>query len=208
LHCSNMCHAANLVTQRQVDCVQPSGMLANHVLHVLFVATMYAVCLILYRYVCLQVLSRQQTAGRCTSCAKWPCSQVSPPCLSSKQADNPALCIYFKTALLNCLKKSPTKNPLLGGLHAATENDGAWLLHQFSTESSKNQNSILYIKSPSQRASFQPFSSPKVRPSLFAAKLGTAVKGRPRTFTIIILRSRSQQAKRKKPPKNVQPTDN
>ena len=39
--------------QRYVDCVHPSGKIANHVLHVLFVATMYAVCLILYRYVCL-----------------------------------------------------------------------------------------------------------------------------------------------------------
>jgi len=70
VHCSNMCHASYLVTQRHVDCVQPSGQLANYVLHVLFVATMYAVYLILYQYVCLQVLSRQQTARRCTSCAK------------------------------------------------------------------------------------------------------------------------------------------
>ena len=115
LHCSNMCHAAYLATQRHVDCVHPSGKLANFVLHVLFVATMYAVSLILYQYVRLQVLSRQQFAGRCTSCAKWPCSQVSP-CWSSQQADNPALCYYavnyyFKTAASNCQKKTPTKNP-------------------------------------------------------------------------------------------------
>ena len=73
-----------------LDCVHPSGKLADSgsVLHVLFVATMHAVCLILYRYVCLQVLSWQQSAGRCTSCAKWPCSQVFP-CLSSQQVDNP-----------------------------------------------------------------------------------------------------------------------
>jgi len=58
LHCSNMCHASYLVTQSHVDCVHPSGKLAIYVLHVLFVATMHAVCLILKRYVCLQVLSR------------------------------------------------------------------------------------------------------------------------------------------------------
>jgi hypothetical protein len=74
-------------------------------LRVLFVATMYAVCLILYRYVCLQVLSRQQT-GICMSCAKWPCGQVSP-CLSSQQVDNPALCrkiIFYKRFICICSK--------------------------------------------------------------------------------------------------------
>ena len=119
LLCSNMCHAAYLVTQRHVDCVHPSGKLADSesVLHMLFVSTMYAVCLILYRYVCLQVLSRQQTARRCTSCAKSRCSQASP-CLSSQQVDNSALCNYavkkqFIKAALNCLKKLPTENPSL-----------------------------------------------------------------------------------------------
>ena len=63
------------------------------VLRVLLVATMYAVCLILYRDACFQVLSRQQSAGRCTSCAKWPCNKVFP-CLSYEQADNAALCDY------------------------------------------------------------------------------------------------------------------
>jgi hypothetical protein len=79
------------------------------------VATVHAVCLLLYRDVCLPVLSRQQSAGRCTSCAKRPCGQV-PPCLSSQRIDNPALCnyavkYYFKIAASNCLKKTPTKNP-------------------------------------------------------------------------------------------------
>jgi hypothetical protein len=150
LHCFNMCHAFYLAMQHHLNCVHPSGKRADsrstnitNVLHVLFVATVNAVCLMLSRDVCLQVLSwhsrvledarhvpsdlaiksllvwanptsshracclpdtlprrvssspvlTQQSAGRCTSCAKRPCIQV-PPWLSSHQADNPASCNY------------------------------------------------------------------------------------------------------------------
>jgi hypothetical protein len=177
LHCLNMCHAFYLAMQHHLDCVHPSGKHAdsrstyiNNVLHMLFVATINAVCLMLSRDVCLQVLSWHSsvledarhvpsdfaiksllvwaypisshracclpdTVPVCVSsspvltqqtgrCAKRPCLQVSP-CSSSQQVDNPTLCNYavknyFKTAASNCLKKSPTKNPLVVGLHAAT----------------------------------------------------------------------------------------
>ena len=152
LHCFNMCHAFYLAMQHHLDCVlHPSGKRADskstyitYVLHVLFVATINAVCLMLSRDVCLQVLSwhsrvledarhvpsdlaiksllvwanptsshracclpdtlpgrvssspvlTQQSAGRCTSCAKRPCSHQVSPCLSSQQVDNPASCNY------------------------------------------------------------------------------------------------------------------
>jgi len=65
LHCFNMCHAFYLAMQHHLDCVlHPSGKRADsrstyitNVLHVLFEATINAVCLILSRDVCLQVLS-------------------------------------------------------------------------------------------------------------------------------------------------------
>jgi len=142
LHCFNMWHAFYLAMQHHLNCVHPSGKRADskstditNVLHVLFVATINAVCLMLSRDVCLQVLSwhsrvledarhvpsdlaiksllavwwatptsmhhacclpdtipgrvssspvlTQQSAGRCMSCTKRPCSQVSPCCLMS-----------------------------------------------------------------------------------------------------------------------------
>ena len=64
LHCFNMCHAFYLAVQHHLDCVHPYGNRADskstyitNVLHVLFVATMNAVCQMLSRDECLQVLS-------------------------------------------------------------------------------------------------------------------------------------------------------
>ena len=64
LHCFNLCHAFYLAMQHHLDCVHPSGKRADsrstyitNVLHVLFVATINAVCLMLSRDVRLQVLS-------------------------------------------------------------------------------------------------------------------------------------------------------
>ena len=179
LHCFNM-WPFYLAMQHHLDCGTPLWKACRFKKHLhhscpsCVVCNLHKCCLpdaIPGRVSSSPVLT-QQSAGRCTSCPKWRCSQVSP-CLSSQQVDNPALCnyavnYYFKIVASNCLIKTPTKIPPRRSpcSHKIRQSITAPILN-----GSKNQNSKLYIKPPSQRALFQPFLSPKVRPSLFAAKL-------------------------------------